>query len=879
MKRILLSSFLLLFLLHGTVFSQRDSLRNIFLDAESWFLFEEYADALPLFEGLLKNDPGNDNLKYKIGICLLNDPYQKHLSIQYLVEASNNINPDYKENSYKEITAPPDVLFYLGNAYLVNELMDRAIESYEEFLKIMDRDVYDEELVNAQIRACNNAKRLKTMPVDIDLLLLDSLINTRYADIHPVISGDGTKLAFVTELPFYDGAFFCEKTDAGWSYPQSITQSLGFDADIYPVGLSHDGTEMILYYDDEYIGNLYYSKYEEGRWLPATKLGDNISTKYWESYACFDTEGNTLYFTSNRKGTHGGLDIYKSDRLPDGSWGVAENLGTNINSRYNEETPVISEDGQTLYFSSYGHYNIGGYDIFYSKKNADGTWGEPINLGYPINTTDDDLYFQPVNNGTNAYYSLYSPSGKGNHDIYYMEIYSVDNPRMYFVTGKLNAEDSPSVNSQMAIFIVDSQTGDTVMISSPDSETGEFSFNLKKGIYELHFKGEGYVDLIKPLHIDRYSDKSGITLEDNIQLALVKNEPDIFEGEKSQIQLEDTLYAAKAGESITVPLRLRRGSILITKVYQDSVLMSIDTLEVERRRTDLEIIPLPGISKIELEMIDRDGNIHINAFEVVGEEPIQYIEEDEPLGGPDQEQFEPGHSILEEPVGDMLNELEGDASQLHSQMLENSDGSLKEYLAKLDLVGEGILTPEDLIMHLEEVAAENGFSAENLKESLVESLNQIKMQEADSDPDRIAALKSLLSMQAEGTLKELLEDLNPEQEEIKSQIELFEHLYEQAESNGYTIQEVDELLIQAVAEDNGEVLLESLKEHAEGHLKDYLDKLDLEAAGINSTGELMAHLEKVGIENGFTMDDVRGALLTSLEQIQLSEDDLFEQMY
>ena len=731
MKRILLTSFLILFLNPGAVFSQRDSLRHVFLDAESWFLFEEYNDALPLYMGLLESDPGNDNLKYKIGICLLNDPYQKHMSIKYLTEASENINPNYKENSYKETTAPPDVLYYLGNAYLANELMDRAIETYEQFMKIMDRDVYDEELVQVQIRACENAKRLKTMPVDIDLLLLDSLINTRYADNHPVISGDGTKLAFVTELPFYDAAFFCEKTDVGWSYPQSITQSLGFDDDIYPVGLSYNGTEMILYYDDEYIGNLYYSKYEDGRWLPATKLDENISTKYWESNACFSKDGQTLYFTSNRKGTHGGLDIYTSKRQSDGKWGVPKNLGSTINSKYNEETPVISGDGKTLYFSSYGHFNMGGYDIFYSKKNTDGSWGEPINLGYPINTTDDDLFFQPVNNGFSAYYSLFNPNGRGKHDIYYMNIYSVDNPRMYLVSGVLRTEDGSEDNSGITMLVVDSKTGDTITLAAPDHESGEFSFNLKQGIYELHFTGEGYEDLIKPIHITRESNRGGIKLDETIELARVKKEPVIFEGEESQIQLKDTLYEAKVGKTLSVPLKLKKGSVLIAKVYHDSVLVSIDTITVDKRKTDLEFDPLPGISRIELEMIDKDGNIHKSEFTIIGEEPVQFIDEEDPLGGPAIEQFEPVHSMLDEPLGDRLNKLQVGALVLQQAMLENAEGPLKKYLENLDPEVEGIETHEDLIMHLEEVAAENGFTTNEVRNSLSEGLDQIEKDGAE----------------------------------------------------------------------------------------------------------------------------------------------------
>jgi len=671
MKRILFSSFLILFLIPVCTFSQRDSLRTVFLDAESWFLFEEYADALPLYLGLLERDPENNNLKYKIGICLINDPYQKDKSIDYLADASDNINPNYKENSYKETTAPPDVLYYLGDAYLVNELLDRAITSYREFLEIMDRDVYNEELVLKQIRSCENARRLKKMPVDFDLILLDSLVNSRYPDIHPVISGDGSRLAFVTELPFYDGAFFCDKTDQGWSYPLAITQTLGFDADIQPVALSHDGTEMILYYDDDYIGNLYYSKYEDDRWLPATKMDENISTKYWESHACFSKDGQTLYFTSNRKGTLGGLDIYKSERQADGKWGIPENLGATINSRYNEETPFITEDGQTLYFSSYGHFNMGGYDIFYSKKNTDGTWGEPVNLGYPINTTDDDLFFQPTNNGVNAYYSLYNPSGRGAHDIYYMNIYSVDNPRMYIVSGNLRKESGSIDNSAIALFVLDSNTGDTLSIVSPNPKSGEFSFILQQGMYELHFMGEGYEELIKPLHITRGSHKEGIRLDNDIELALVKTEPIIYEGEESLIQLRDTLYEAKVAETLTVPLKLKKGSTLIKRIYQGTVLVSIDTIEIGKRRTDLEIEPLSGTSTIELEMIDPDGNIHKNAFIVVGIGPlpkVAHTEETEPMG-----------EVLERTPGEEVEEV-----RIKDPLKDN-----------LELETEGIETRED----------------------------------------------------------------------------------------------------------------------------------------------------------------------------------------
>jgi len=862
MKRILFSFSLIFLLSPGTLFAQRDSLRNLFLDAESWFLFEEYADALPLYMQLLESDPGNDNLKYRIGVCLLNDPYQKDKAIEYLLDASDNINPDHKESSLKESTAPQDVLYYLGDAYLVNELLNKAIDAYQQFLEIMDREVYDEELVLAQITACENAKRLKTMPVDFDLLLLDSLINTRYSDIQPVISGDGTKLAFTTELPFYDGAFFCEKTDEGWSYPQSITQILGFDADVYPVGLSYDGTEMILYYDDQYIGNLYYSKYEEGRWQEASKLGENISTKYWESHGCFSKDGRTLYFTSNRKGTYGGVDIYTSERQPDGKWGVPENLGPTINSRYNEESPYIAEDGQTLYFSSYGHFNMGGYDIFFSRKDANGNWSEPINLGYPINTTDDDLFFQPVNRGMGAYYSLYSPNGRGRHDIYFMDIYSADNPRMYLVSGNFKTADGMIDSTQMAIFIVDANTGDTIIYTAPDQETGEFSFNLQQGFYDLHFVGEGYEELIRPLHITRHSNKEGIQLDDNIELALIKHEPIIFEGAESLIQLKDTLYKAKAGETVKVPLKLEKGNLLITKIYQDSVLVNIDTMEVEKRRTELEVSPLAGENRIELEMIDSEDNIHKQAFTVMGEEPVREIIEPElvDVGVPDGDLMEPAHPE-EDPMGATLFNLK-----------QNTTGPLGDLLGDLDPDKEGITTQLDLFGYLLEQAEAKGYSKEEVDRVLADVVS-----EGD-----VELLRQRLINHSQGSLKEYLEQLDPEAEGIETPGDLLKHLEQVADEQGFSMEEVREAMLQSlnqlekeqidkqlidrIGEGDLKLYYQHLLENSEGTLKEYLEQLDLEATNIKTPYELLIHLEEVAEEKGFTMDEVREALLESLEK-------------
>jgi hypothetical protein len=312
-----------------------------------------------------------------------------------------------------------------------------------------------------------------------------------------------------------------------------------------------------------------------------------------------------------------------SAKQPDGKWGPPVNLGPTINTRYNEECPYISEDGLTLHFSSYGHYNMGGYDIFYAEKKDDGTWNKPVNMGYPINTTDDDLFFQPFDNGNAAYYSIYSPRGLGQHDIYFMNIYSKKNPRYYLVSGKVRSEDRREGTPAVTIYAVDTESGDKLESTSPEEE-GTFALNLKQGSYELHFLAEGYEELIRPLRITGESDKTGIRLADELVLALLAEEAEplkevvVFEGEESQIKLRQTRVEGPAGVPVTISVSAPRGRMLLVKTFRDSVLISTDSLVTERRRTQVQVVPLPGSSEVVLELMDEDGNIHRNSLFLLG---------------------------------------------------------------------------------------------------------------------------------------------------------------------------------------------------------------------------------------------------------------------
>ena len=307
--------------------SQDTDMRQIFLTAESYYLFEEFNEALPLYLQIHRHYPDNDNINFKIGVCFVNSPYEKDKSIAYLEKAVKNINPKYRENNFKETSAPPEALYYLGTACRINNQLSRAKENYKKFLQVMDPAVYDSVLVQAQIDACDAAGSLMKKPIDFDRQDLPDKINTRFAETNPVVSGDETKMAFISKLQFYDAVFYTEKVNGQWKAPRNIVPELGVDGDVYPTSMSYDGTEMFIYRNDAFVGNLYYTKLVNGRWTPLVRLNDNINTKYWESHASMTRDRQTLYFSSNRKGGYGGLDIYRSERQSNGDWGPAVNLG------------------------------------------------------------------------------------------------------------------------------------------------------------------------------------------------------------------------------------------------------------------------------------------------------------------------------------------------------------------------------------------------------------------------------------------------------------------------------------------------------------------------------------------------------------------------
>lgn len=412
----------LLFILPFSANAQQSKTKEIYKDGEEYFEAEDYKEALFYFLQLEQKGNINANVKFKIGVCYLNIPGEEAKSIQYLEEASKHISLKYKVNSVDEKQAPLHAIFYLGNAYRVNNQLSKALEAYDKFVNHPGYEGnYNLGIVSQEIKACERAKIIQDSPVQVNWINLGIPVNSPSSETHPVVSGDETVLVYLTNLKFYNAVYFTKKVNGAWLSPENINPQIVSDGEFYPAALSYDGKDLYLIKKVAKNSDIYMSSYVNNQWTTAKPLNKNINSSSDENSATITQDGTTMYFTSNRSGSRG-FDIYKSVKEANGEWGKAENLGKTINTKDDEATPSISPDGKTLYFSSEAHYNMGGFDIFYSVLQKDGKWSVPSNIGYPINTTNDNIGFQTIGDGTVGYISRFAPDGLGKEDIYKVEI-------------------------------------------------------------------------------------------------------------------------------------------------------------------------------------------------------------------------------------------------------------------------------------------------------------------------------------------------------------------------------------------------------------------------------------------------------------------------
>ncbi|CAG0966868.1 MAG: hypothetical protein HND27_04285 [Bacteroidetes bacterium] len=476
-------------------------------NAEYYFGEEYYGKALELFQKLEKHNPTDVYYKLMVGICML---YNSDLRVEALekMKEVKKLNPDYNEINY-----------YLGRAYMVNRELEKAISYFNKYKR---EDIGKEDLDNANrmIDYCNNAKKLMADSLkEITFTPIGTPINTKWSEYVPLISPDESILIFTyrgerskgglmdksgkpdVAGDYYEDVFISTKKNGTWNEPENIgdnINTIGHDA---AIALSIDGQKLLIYKSTKKDkGDIYMSNLEGDTWSKPKPLDGDINTTFWEGSASISMDEKTIYFASDRPGGFGKRDLYTATKLPNNKWGNVKNMGPTINTPFNEDAPFIHPDNQTLYFSSEGHNSMGGYDIFY-VINEKSSWGKPTNVGYPVNTIDDDRYYVLSADGKTGYYSSARKGGIGGHDIYTVTPgHFGKKPILALVLGTVTANNK----------VVDADI--TVTNETKNEEMGQFKSNSATGKYmlaltpgnkyKIAIEVEGYETKVEYLNIE-----------------------------------------------------------------------------------------------------------------------------------------------------------------------------------------------------------------------------------------------------------------------------------------------------------------------------------------------------------------------------------------
>jgi outer membrane protein OmpA-like peptidoglycan-associated protein len=491
-KFLILSSFFF-FCFQYSLLSQtrpdKDFIRSVQVADLSFYFNEDYEKAATLYEALLKSNPGNLNISAKLGICYLNVDGKKNEAVKLLENACKNVvksDAEYLEYGQK---APLDTWFYLAHAYHVNDNLSKAISLYGDVLRKKGAsEVLQVDYIENQIRACRYAAEMEKTPVNISRQLFLPWLNNWPGASMPVLSRNDSVFIFMQKVNGKNH-IFCSFNTGEWKTPVDITPQLGPYENIEPNSLTEKGDLLILYMDDGADGNLYTSSRKGSAWTNMRKLNKNINTKYWEAFGFITPDGKKIYFSSNRPGGSGELDIWVSQKDNTGNWGPASNIGKTVNTPYNEDNPFFDPDNGTIMFCSEGHTGMGGYDIF-SATFKDGKWTEPVGMPYPVNTTSNNKLFITDPAGNRLITSMVDEK-TGIRNIYSI-LQEGPGSESVVTNGNIGLQDGMSIEPSLAEIKFSYADSVRTWKKIAISDSGKYNFIGKPGDYIVEIKYPGY---------------------------------------------------------------------------------------------------------------------------------------------------------------------------------------------------------------------------------------------------------------------------------------------------------------------------------------------------------------------------------------------------
>jgi outer membrane protein OmpA-like peptidoglycan-associated protein/tetratricopeptide (TPR) repeat protein len=465
-----------------------------------------YTEAIQSLKGIVNKEPDFTDAWYVLGLS-------------YFKRTNSNFR-ESKKDFLKVLELCPSyniyTYYYLAEICYGAEQYDSTINYCEAFLKDVDKIKSDKDYSRAAdlLKYSKFYVKMINNPVPFDPRVVEG-ISTPENEYLPFITADNQMAFFTREMKQagerntliqsdnYKEKFMFSQLQPDGKFDPGEEMPEPFNLNDNEGGATLTVNNKTLYYTvckytlnhSYYNCDIYYSEYVDGEWTPIKSVSDKINLPTtWESQPSISSDGKTLYFVSDRSGGYGGYDIYRSVKNDNGEWGTPINLGPTINSTGNEKSPFIHPDGKTLYFSSDGWMGMGGYDIFYSRLKDDGTWSTPVNIGYPINTPDDEVGFFVSTDGQKGYFASNKLKGPGGWDVYSFDLYDKAKPdKVLFVSGTVKSESE----SEMAQTRIELKNMETKTISEIplDSITGKYvavaPFNND---YIMTVKKEGYVN-------------------------------------------------------------------------------------------------------------------------------------------------------------------------------------------------------------------------------------------------------------------------------------------------------------------------------------------------------------------------------------------------
>ena len=467
---------------------------EIYRDACDYLQSNDYQEAYYNFDQLAQNGYASANLSYLSGRCLLNIPGRSKAAIPQFEDALKNISSAYHEENPDEKAAPLEAYFYLAQAYRLNNRLNEAEKMLNTLLTQIDTTASGKtmSLINHEREYCRNARELMSQPVKFKISNPGEAINLGMSEINPAVTPDETLLLFVEQKKFYDAILESRKVDDKWTPANEITSRLGSDGEFRVCAVSADGMKMLLTSYDMYSnGDIYESVFKDGKWGKCKKLGPGINSPSSENFASYSPDGNTIYFSSNRPLGYGGYDIYRAQRDQEGNWTNVENLGPMINTAYDETCPILSNDSVSLYFSSSGHFSMGGFDIFCSRL-VNGKFTYARNIGYPINTTGDNLFWVPVQKGKAAWSSVPSQADPGKFVVVRYEPGRFPDIPRFSISGEVVSQSVPFTDtSHIRLTLTEKISGAKDQLALSANHPG-FAFMKPSGQYSLLVSCAGY---------------------------------------------------------------------------------------------------------------------------------------------------------------------------------------------------------------------------------------------------------------------------------------------------------------------------------------------------------------------------------------------------